>query len=66
MHCYVCCCLFLGQEWSKVNSVKLNISQTCMLLLCYDCKRQTKQKSEDGNKTNPFFCVCLAGLSDEK
>ena len=37
-----------------------------MLLLCYHCSRETKGKLEDENKTNTFFYVCLASLSDEK
>ena len=36
-----------------------------MLLLCYDCNRQTKSKLKDENKTL-FFYVCLASLADEK
>ena len=34
--------------------------------LCYDCNRQVKGKLKEENKTNTFFHVCLACLSDEK
>ena len=46
----------------KVNTVKqlheiirIEYLEAPMLLLCYDCSRQTKSILEDKNKTNTFF-----------
>ena len=36
-----------------------------MPFLRYDCNG-TKRKIEDENKTNTYFYICLASLSDKK